>query len=68
MTHFPYRHPNRYLIDVQSPISVSHIDLSYQYRIISCHSGPYFKAKKAKADIDEDAVADLDEDAAADLD
>jgi hypothetical protein len=40
MIHVPYRYPYRYLTDVRSPISISHIDLPYRSRIISCHSGP----------------------------
>ena len=27
ITHIPYRYPHRYLIDVRSPISISHIDI-----------------------------------------
>jgi hypothetical protein len=34
ITHIPYRYPYRYLIDVRSPISISHIDLL----IMSCHA------------------------------
>ena len=34
ISHIPYRNPYRYLNDVRSPISISHIDLP----IISCHS------------------------------
>ena len=33
--YIPYRYSDRYLIEVRSPISISHIDLP----IISCHSG-----------------------------
>jgi hypothetical protein len=34
ITHIPYRCPRRYLNDVRSPVSISHIDLPYRYRII----------------------------------
>jgi len=42
ITHIPYRHPYRYLIDVRSPISISHIDLPYRSpdHILSLRSGP----------------------------
>jgi hypothetical protein len=30
ITHIPYRHPYRYLIDVRSPLSISNIDLPYR--------------------------------------
>jgi len=36
--HIPYPYSHRNPIDVRSPISISHIDLSCRYRIMSCHS------------------------------